>query len=236
MVNYEAGAHEAQMAVLRELLMAKEKTFAELQKASGLTSDHINFHIKRLIESGYVEHKPKSHGDYRLTVQGKEYANRMDTDSSQMEKQPKLSVIIVVENEKGEFLCQQRLKQPFYGFWGHMTGKIRWGETILEAGARELKEETGLEADLSLAGLYHKMDYDQNNEMLEDKYLCLVYGRNPRGELLVDIEGHHNEWLSDQDLEAKDNKFDSILEVRDLARSGRTTVTEAAHYYKRDSY
>lgn len=168
-ISYEAGAHEAQMSILRELLMAKEKSFTELRKASGLTSDHINFHIKKLMEAGYVEHKPRSYGDYRLTIQGKEYANRMDTDVAEMERQPKLSVVIVVENDKGEFLCQQRLKQPFYGYWGHMTGKIRWGETMIEAGARELKEETGLEADLRVAGFYHKMDYDQDDKMLEDK-------------------------------------------------------------------
>jgi ADP-ribose pyrophosphatase len=55
----------------------------------------------------------------------------------------KLSVVIVLEDEEGRHLQQQRLKQPYYGYWGHMTGKIRWGETMLEAGARELQEETG---------------------------------------------------------------------------------------------
>lgn len=235
-MNYEAGAHEAQMNILRELLMAKKKSFVELQKASGLTSDHVNFHIKKLIEAGYVEHKPKSYGDYQLTIQGKEYANRMDTDVAEMERQPKLSVIVIVENNEGRFLCQQRLKQPFYGFWGSMTGKIRWGETVLGAAARELKEETGLVADLTPVGLYHKMDYDQTSAILEDKYLCIVYGKNPRGEFLSDTEGHHNEWLIDEEFEKKDLKFDAVLEIRDIARSGQVVVIEKKHQYEREEY
>ena len=59
---------------------------------------------------------------------------------------------MIIENSEGKFLAQQRLKQPFYGFWGRPTGKVGWGETILETAARELMEETGLTADLRVAG------------------------------------------------------------------------------------
>ena len=108
-MSYEADAHQAQMKMLRQLLLSKEASFSELQKSAGLTSDHATFHIKQLIEFGYLNRKLKAYGKYVLTRKGKEYANRMDTDEQVIEKQPKLSVVVVVENEKGQQLLQERL-------------------------------------------------------------------------------------------------------------------------------
>ena len=237
MKHYEAGAHDAQMKMLNTLLMAESCNFTELAKAAGLTGDHADFHIKQLIKNGYVEHKPKSYGEYQLTRAGKEYANRMDTETSTIEKQPKLSVAIVIENENGEFLRQQRLKQPYYGYWANMTGKIRWGETVLEAAARELAEETGLSADLAFAGIYHKMDYNETTqELLEDKFFFIVHATNPRGELIVDGEGYHNEWLSDKALNDKEKCFESVSEITRLAKSSGFETVEKKFYYTPSEY
>lgn len=234
-MSYEASAHEAQMKVLRHLLLAPSAGFAQLQKQTGMTSDHANFHIKKLVEVGYIE---KNTGDkYTLTRSGKEYANRMDTDDNVIEKQPKLSVALIVENDKGEFLAQQRLKQPYYGFWGRPTGKIRWGETMIEAAERELLEETGLHADLSVAGFYHKMDYDKDSgDLLEDKVFVLIYGTNPQGELIEDDEGHHNEWLSDEALNAKDKVFQSVPEITTMAKKNAANFMEHKYEYEKDEY
>ena len=234
-MSYEASAHEAQMKILRHLLLSPHAGYAELQKAATLTSDHANFHIKKLVTEGYIEKNDAER--YVLTRIGKEYANRMDTDDGVIEKQPKLSVALIVENEAGEFLAQQRLKQPYYGFWGRPTGKIRWGETMLEAAARELMEETGLTADLCVAGFYHKMDYDKETGiLLEDKVFVLVYGVNPQGKLLVDDEGHHNEWLSDEELQVRGTVFQSVPEITAMAKRGGANFMEHTYEYGTDEY
>lgn len=49
-MSYEPSAHEAQTAILRHLLFKPTAAFSELQKATDLTSDHFNFHVKKLIE------------------------------------------------------------------------------------------------------------------------------------------------------------------------------------------
>jgi len=234
--NYDATAHEAQMTILRELLLSDYLKFSTLQKSSRLTSDHANFHIKQLISSGLVEHTQKSYGEYRLTRKGKEYANRMDTDDHTIEKQPKISVVLVIVNEKGEHLQQQRLKQPYYGYWGHPTGKIRWGETMVEAGARELIEETGLTADLLPLGFYHKLDYDDTGTLLEDKYLCLIYGTNPSGTLLEQTDGQRNIWMSDKEFDAKENKFGGASETTDIINRHEIFLREMKYTYDSDAY
>lgn len=236
MANYSADAHDAQMKVLRCLLLSASSTFSELVKACALSSDHANFHIKKLIDAGFVEHVPKSYGEYRLTKSGKEYANRMDTDEHVIEKQPKLSIVLDIINAEGKHLQQQRLKHPYFGYWGRPTGKIRWGETMLEAAARELKEETGLEADLRVRGFYHKLDYDVDGNLLEDKYLCLVQGVNPRGELHVETDGQRNEWLSDEEFALKDKSFGGLEDVQSFLNDDSLFVFEKTFTYSSEDY
>lgn len=234
-MSHEAEVHTAQISILRELLFHPSANFAKLQKATGLDSDHFKFHIKRLLELGYVQKNEESH--YTLTVKGKEYANRLDTDDNTIEKQPKISVALIIENSEGKFLAQERLKQPFYGFWGRATGKVRWGETLVEAAARELMEEAGLTADLRVSGFYHKMDYDEaTGKMLEDKLFCVVYGSNPQGELIIDDEGHHNEWLTDEELTAKGTVFQSVPEITAVGIEPGVGYIENKYFYSKEQY
>jgi ADP-ribose pyrophosphatase YjhB (NUDIX family)/predicted transcriptional regulator len=233
-MSYEPEAHVAQAAILRHLLFVPGAAFAALQKQTNLSSDHFNFHIKKLIETGYIE---KNEELYQLTRSGKEYANRMDTDDNTIEKQPKLSVAVIVENDRGEQLAQQRLKQPYFGYWGRLTGKVRWGETTLEAAARELMEEAGITADLEVRGLYHKMDFEkESGDMLEDKYFIVVFGKNPQGHLIEDFEGGKNAWMSDDDLLAQDTVFESIREITAMARGESNFYLEGRYEYAKKNY
>ena len=154
-MSHEVKIHDAQTSILRELLFHPKANFAKLQKGTGLSSDHFNFHIQKLVELKLVE--KVSRGSYALTPRGKEHANKLDTDNNTIERQPKVAVILAVErkNSKGqkEYLFQERLKHPYFGFWGFATGKIRWGETIVQTAERELMEETGLTADHRIAGV-----------------------------------------------------------------------------------
>lgn len=216
-MSYESNPHTTQTAILRHLLFVPEATFAELQKDSDLTSDHFTFHIKKLVESGYVE---KTDTGYHLSPTGKEYANRMDTDENAIEKQPKVSVVVVLErnnNGRREFIAQQRLKQPYYGFWGRLGGKVRWGESFEEAAQRELKEETGLHADFTFKSIFHKRDYKKlTGELLEDKVFIIMYADTYDGELIVDFEGGHNEWLTQEEFMAKEKTFESARDFINL--------------------
>lgn len=234
--SYEADAHIAQMAILRKLLIEREASFSGLMRTTQLSNDHANFHIKKLIAAGMVEHVPKMYGKYRLTRKGKEYANRMDTEELVIEKQPKLIVDIGVENSDGKFIFQERHKQPYYGYWGFPTGKIRWGETMVEAAARELREETGLTATLRVVGIHHKLDYDENKEMLEDKYLVLVHGINPQGEMIVETETHTNHWLTPDEYKVLDKRFGDIDETLGFLRSPNASISEVEYLYETEAY
>ncbi|HUC96570.1 MAG TPA: hypothetical protein VMR16_02800 [Candidatus Saccharimonadales bacterium] len=79
-MSLEVNIHEAQTAILRELLFHPSAGFAKLQKLTGMTSDHFNFHIQKLVDMKLVEKVAR--GTYSLTPRGKEYANKLDTDTA----------------------------------------------------------------------------------------------------------------------------------------------------------
>jgi ADP-ribose pyrophosphatase YjhB (NUDIX family) len=196
-MSHEVKIHEAQTKILRELLFVPNTNFAGLQKITGLEGDHAKFHIKRLVELEYVD---KTGSSYSLSIKGKEYANKLDTDDNTIERQPKVAVIIAIQ--KGDkYIFQERRKNPYYGFWGLPTGKVRWGEQICETAAREAKEETGLDVKFEILGLYHELvNVEGTDEYMEDKMFFICRSTKVSGKLVEDFEGGHNEWATTNDV------------------------------------
>lgn len=234
-MSYSPDIHPSQIKILRHLLFVPEASFSELKRQTKLDSDLFNFHLKKLVAAGFVE--KTTEGYYRLTSTGKTFANRMDSDLHEFGDQAKLSVVIVVEDDQGRQLYQQRLKQPYYGFWGHPTTKVHHGETLLDAAERGLYDEAKLRANLTVLGVFHKLDYDQtSNELLEDKYLYLVHGTHPTGTLAPELEGHRNEWLSSAEVATKEKIFGSPEETDKLIQTGKQFVIEKKYHYLESSF
>lgn len=229
-MSIDKQLHPAHVAILHVLLFRPDARFVSLQKASQLSSDHFNFYLKQLLDEELVA--KNGAGAYHLTQKGKEFANRFDTDERKVERQPKVAVCLMIRREDGKQIVQQRLKQPFYGYWGRPTGKIRWGETILQAASRELMEETGLRADLSFESIYHKMDYERNSGiLLEDKIFFVVAGANPHGELIEEFEGGRNAWMTEEEYAAQSLSFGGSF-----VKPDRLEVLEKQHEYDTQNY
>lgn len=191
----EIEIHSIQAEILKALLFKPEARFSELNSGR-LPTDQFTFHLKRLISDGLVS---KDNNAYTLTPTGKEFANRFDTEKVEVERQAKLSILVIcVKKRKNlkEYLIHQRLKQPYYGFHGFITGKMRWGETAAETALRELKEEANLTGKPIFAGIEHKMDYSPDGSFLEDKYFFIFRFENPKGKVSQDFQAGKNFWAS----------------------------------------
>lgn len=222
-MSTEIDLHPVQSEILRALLFLPMAKFSQLN-LTGLTSDHFTFHIKKLVERGLVE---KVGVKYTLSSRGKEFANRMDTDTTKIERQAKLAVLVVgIRQDNGpKYLVQQRRKQPYFGFHGFVSGKIRWGEKLEEAARREFKEETGLEGEPKLVGVEHKQDV-RGGVMLEDKYFYVYKMENPTGRLVVDFEGGKNLWFGEEDIRTSDKVFDDMFDILDLINANSINIIE----------
>lgn len=231
-MSHEAKIHDAQTKILRELLFLPAVNFAALQKVTGMESDHAKFHIKRLVELGYVE---KSGVKYRLSIKGKEYANKLDTEAGEIERQPKVAVLLVVERERDghkEYLLQQRRKHPYYGYWGAPTGKVRWGESILETASRELREESGLRGTFEHRAINHeRVRHAATGEIVEDKIFHLMFCNHISGTLTVDYEGGHNQWRTLADMENEPKKYKSFMQEMHACLAGSGELIEILHEY-----
>ena len=225
--------HPIQAKILCELLFVNSSGFKELNKTN-LGSDLFSFHLRQL--TGWKLIIKNEDEKYILTTKGKEYANRFDTDAAEVEKQPKITMVVIgVKEVNGEtlYLAQQRLKQPYYGFWGFIGGKVRWGEKSLESAQRELMEEAGLTADLTLIGLRHKMDYSQQNELLEDKYFLTFRASSTKGKLVETFEGGKNQWMTKDQLLGQEDLFDDIEEILNMVEDDQFKFVEKSYKVKR---
>jgi ADP-ribose pyrophosphatase YjhB (NUDIX family) len=237
-MSHEVKIHEAQTSILRELLFTPEAGFAQLQKPTGLSSNHFVFHIGRLVELDFV--KQSSAGLYSLTTKGKEYANRLDTDDRTVERQAKIAVLVIAVRKRAdgqtEYMVQKRLKQPFYGRHGFMTGKLRWGETVIQGAERELHEETGLLGDITVKAVFHKMDYMPDGRMLEDKHFYVVRADQTRGDFTPAFEGGENYWYTMKEIMALENVFSSMDTTAKLIESADMVFVEKAFEYSEEEY
>ncbi|NND65817.1 MAG: NUDIX domain-containing protein [Gammaproteobacteria bacterium] len=236
-MTHEVQIHDAQTAILRALLFTPEAGFAELQKPTKLETDHFKFHIARLVELDYVNKIER--GRYALTIKGKEYSNKLDTDTNTIERQPKVSVVLILKREQDgriEYLCQQRLKNPYFGFWGRLGGKVSWGESFEETATRELKEETGLDGEFEFKSIYRKRDYRKGtDELLEDKIFVIMRATHYSGELIEHYEGGLNQWMTQDELASQEKSFESAVEFVDVIDSEQPYV-QKKHFYDDSEY
>lgn len=222
--------HPIQAEIIKRLLLVQSARFAELKPVE-VQSDQFTFHIKQLSEAGVIE--KKDDGSYHLTPEGKDYANRFDIDSgvAKTEKQAKLGVLVIPtrKTENGlEYAMQERLKQPFFGFRGFVTGKIKMGESVIETAGRELEEEMGLSGDIEFKTVYHERIYSPSQELLEDKYFFICTAENTRGELIQEFPGGRNSWVPEADVE-KGQIFYDIADLLALAQTGSPAFSEKSY-------
>ena len=225
----ELELHPVQAKILNTLLFSTESRFTDLNP-DAIDSDRFTFHLNRVIALGLVIKNDSGH--YSLTPMGKEYANRFDTDKAKIEKQPKIGVLLVCsrnQDKNKEYLIQQRLKQPFFGYHGFPTGKIRIGETLMETAERELYEETGLKASMDLKAVKHKMDYSAEDKILEDKFFFVIHCTNAKGQFKEQFDGGRNIWLSPKDIVKLDKLFDGVEE--NFLLTERSDISYIEHKY-----
>ncbi|MBN1168753.1 NUDIX domain-containing protein [Candidatus Woesebacteria bacterium] len=230
--------HNIQLGILQRLLFSESLRYTDMKPSNLIENNRFQFHLDQLIKK--YKFIRKINGRYKLTSIGKEYANRIDDKNAKVEKQAKISAWVCCIQKRGKkkkYLIGTRLKQPFYGCQGFISGKVKYGESIADAAKRELKEESGLAAEkVDVCAIVHfRVFKTKTNKLLEDKfmYLCAVY--DPKGQIRTNKEVKL-EWVERASLpkyltnpfESKRDffKFISLLENF----SGKPEFVEIDHF------
>jgi 8-oxo-dGTP pyrophosphatase MutT (NUDIX family) len=180
--------HQIQASILKELLFNNGSNFTSLNKL-GLSNDHFTFHIKRLLAEGIIEKRSRL---YFLTQKGKTFASKLDVDALVIEKQGGPSVTVTAKKMikgKPHYLVQQRLKEPFFGNFGFINGKIRFGEYSKDTANRELLEEAGLTGTPKILTVRHRIGGSSKGDIKLDNFFFVYLVKNPKGELHDTKEG-----------------------------------------------
>jgi 8-oxo-dGTP diphosphatase len=109
-------------------------------------------------------------------------------------KQPIPAVgALIIHN--GQILLIQRAHPPLAGEWSLPGGRIEFGESIIAALKREVREETGLDIEpRELACVLDRIGPDHHYVLID--YLCDITG----GELRAGSDARAVRWASRDDL------------------------------------
>jgi 8-oxo-dGTP pyrophosphatase MutT (NUDIX family) len=226
--------HPLQIKILQKLLFSQSLRYSQMKPLEDIENNKFNFHLKKLMEDTFIL---KEGSQYYLSDAGKEFANRIGTDIK-LNFQAKVSVIIVPIRNSKEILVHTRLKQPWYGRQGYMSGKVNLGETVYDAAKREFKEETNLEGDVGLFLIRHDVVFNKSTtELLEDKFLFCFVSRNPIGKLHFLDEGKF-EWINYKDLQKYITKpYTSVKTTLEFTRKAiNFRQTKTPEFEERISY
>lgn len=201
--------HSAQMKILYELRHAETARYRDILRASGLENDGFRFHLNTLSKYGYIE---KDTMGYTLTAAGKEFANNLDRTARMPLKQPKLSIMLIVTREIAgttQYLFQQRQRQPYYGFWGNISGPVIGGEELETTAAAELYKQTGLRGECRVWSFCRQKDLI-GGRVQEDKQFIILHCQNPKG----DLQNWHagiSVWMTAEELRMQPLFFANTL-------------------------
>jgi len=175
-----------------------------------IPSNKFAYYLNKLKEKELIE---KQDEKYYLTTKGKHEVAYLSGTTGKRVKQP-LSIVIIAPVENNKLLMSYRMKEPFYGYWGFIGGKIHFGETTLESAARELKEETGLTADFKLKGVISTKTYEKG-KLTHHLHEHIIKAENTQGNLIEKQREGENKWINIEEFK-KLRKFldnDTILEM-----------------------
>ena len=206
--------HYIQNSILMELARSPGKKFGEFKITGQLNieSDSFNYHLRTLVKQKYVT--KTGEGKYLLSLKGKEYVSKMDFINNQVERTPKLSVMVRIYNNEdpGLVLIAKRRKHPFLGQLGLITGKIKFGEETGDAVVREVEEETALAVkEWNMVGMHRWIDYDKSEEQIVHDAMFIVCDvTRYSGKLSEVTDECENSWMELSELKGREDLLPSL--------------------------
>jgi 8-oxo-dGTP diphosphatase len=133
------------------------------------------------------------------------------------------SIAVVIREAK--VLLVRRANPPDAGLWGFPGGKTEPGETIQACAVRELKEETGVEAEaVDVFTAVDAFDFDDNGGLRRHFLLVAVLCEWKCGNPLAGDDALDARWFSLNDL--NNAGLALSLDVAEVARRGEDQVRQ----------
>lgn len=203
--------HPIQQHIIHQLILHRQCRYRDI-KPKDVEGNLFMYHLRQLFKEDFVK---KTDSGYRLTTKGLQLADNLSLKNLRPRIQPKIVTLSAIQNDRGEWLLYRRSRQPFFGLVGFPYGKIHLGEKIQIAAERELKEKTGLMAELRHAGDVYLTVFQQE-ELLTQMFCHVFVGRNPTGSLKTETDIGECFW---QKIDPKNSDYmPGFVEIAELIK------------------
>ncbi|MDU2939086.1 MAG: GDP-mannose mannosyl hydrolase [Enterobacteriaceae bacterium] len=152
---------------------------------------------------------------------------------------PLVSIDLIVENERGEFLLGQRTNRPAQGYWFVPGGRVQKDEPLDRAFARLTKAELGVSLPMTAGEFWgvwqHFYDDNFSGTGFSTHYVVLAFRlRVDASTLQLPTEQHNAyRWLTAEALLESDNVHDNsrayFLAERQAGVPGFCTKSSGQH-------
>lgn len=127
--------HHIQAEIFAKLRASSSLRYRDLKDPS-LESSQFMYHLKELIKIGLVEKFDR--GKYRLSKKGMSLAQHFSSEKNTLRQGVLSYTMIYIRSESGKWLLVKRKKQPYYGYYAALSGKIHIGESLEQSAVREV--------------------------------------------------------------------------------------------------
>ena len=218
------GGEDIRKEIFLKLIHVPRATFNELWGNVG-ESNLFSYHLKKLEEEGLVG---KFEEGYGLTTEGRKVSAFIEGATGQKAELPTPTVIIMAR-DGDKILCQERLKEPFYGYRGFPSGKINFGWNPVECAIRDLEEETGLVAGTTtLKAIEFIKTYD-DGKLLHHHIIFIVETLHCTGTLKTQTHKARHEWLTLEEYSTK-KRFPDTLPHELLLQDNKLHIFEVERF------
>ena len=146
--------------------------------------------------------------------------------------QPKCITVVAVQDTADDWLVLKRKHQPFIGYKGFPSGKIRYGETLLQSAERELLEKSGITTvPLELKGNII-MRFVDESVTINHVIGFVFYGRlSSRSDVTYDRE-HFRSYFAPESEFFSSPYFEGHQQILELLKGPSPFIAE--HQFKSD--
>ena len=204
--------HPIQQSIILKLIHKPEMSFSELL-GSESESNKFAYHLG-VLETKNIINKEGCY--YSLSPLGKKISSFIEGDTGKKAAFPTFAHVLIVR-DGDKILVQRRMKEPFYGYWGLMSGKINFGWNVEECARRDIEEECGLKANKSeLIGINQAKTYEDGN-LLHHHIMFYVKLGEISGDLKEKTHKGENAWMTIDEFKKKerfpDPWFDAVMDA-----------------------
>jgi predicted transcriptional regulator len=200
-----------QSKIIYQLSTYPKLKYSEIRNKINTTPDLFKYHLKVLIERGYVTKDDKR---YQLTQKGKVVASFQLGENSYQKQLKNGCFVWVVKPEGKRVLCCERKSSPHRGYKGELTFKIEKGRLIEELIEEKTLLHTGLLVKEPIyIGTLRKIFINDDETILDGIFLVYVV-LNFEGKLLKESRKFLNSWLSYEEFLKSSLIFKEEIEMQ----------------------